>query len=272
MSDSRFDRQELLFGAEGQEILRDTKVLLIGVGGIGTQAIQGLAHLGVRNFVLNEPGQLKESSRNRYIGMRHSDPIPGTEKLSIAERLIKDIEPEALVRLIPEPFPGDEALESIQDVDVVLICVDRDGVRFKVNEACLKAKRRFIDMATEIHLAKEGDSGSYGGRVFVHWAPGAGCLVCNDLLDMEEVAEDLASPEERANREAIYGIPVNENGSGPSVVSLNGVVASLAITEFMVGMTGLRDPKTLLTYKAERGVVTVSTDQPRTPCLLCGLA
>lgn len=56
---------------------------------------------------------------------------------------------------------------------------------------------------------------------------------------------------------------------GPSVVSMNGVVASLAVTEFMVGVTGLRRPAPHLTYRGDRAVVRASTDQPEADCYYC---
>ena len=55
-----------------------------------------------------------------------------------------------------------------------------------------------------------------------------------------------------------------------TVVSLNGVVASLAVTEFMVWITGMRDPKRCLVYHAESGIVTRSQDPPAPQCPKCG--
>ena len=57
--------------------------------------------------------------------------------------------------------------------------------------------------------------------------------------------------------------------AGPSVVSINGVVASLAVTEFMLRVTGIREPNRLLTYHGRTGKVTVSTDEPVPDCYYC---
>ncbi len=58
-------------------------------------------------------------------------------------------------------------------------------------------------------------------------------------------------------------------GTGPAVVSLNGVVASLGVTEFMVHVTGLREPASQLIYRGELGIVTKSVDQPQPGCYYC---
>ena len=268
MSDTRFGRQELLFGEVGQRLICEIIVAIVGVGGIGTQMIQNLALLGVRHFLLIEPGNLKKSSRNRYIGVRHDDPV-GTEKLKIAERLILDIDPSATIELLTESFPSPKAIAALTRADVVFGCVDNEGARLKLNEECVRLEKRFIDSATEIHIQEDGSIQSYGGRVFVRWTDSIGCLVCCDVIDLREAGEDLAPPEEVVNRAGIYGVQQNENGSGPSVVSLNAVVAGMAATEFLVAVTGIRSPNRLTFYRAERGIASVSKDEPQDGCLVC---
>jgi hypothetical protein len=59
------------------------------------------------------------------------------------------------------------------------------------------------------------------------------------------------------------------NEVGPSVVSINGVVASLAVTEFAVAVAKLRRPHTLLTYRADLGRVTVTGDAAPEGCYYC---
>jgi hypothetical protein len=71
----------------------------------------------------------------------------------------------------------------------------------------------------------------------------------------------------------IYGVDKADlDEPGPSVVYLNGVIASIAVMEFMVWVTGLRAPQPLLTYRAERGIVRQSIDAPREGCPYCSEA
>jgi hypothetical protein len=56
---------------------------------------------------------------------------------------------------------------------------------------------------------------------------------------------------------------------GPSVVTINGVVASLAMTEFMAAVTGLRPAVPVLTYHGNRGIVTRSSEPPVPDCYYC---
>ena len=109
----------------------------------------------------------------------------------------------------------------------------------------------------------------YGGRVFSAEG-GNGCLICHDLLDLVEARNDLESVKAREDRTNLYGMSKDHlAGAGPSVVSINGVIASLAVTEFAVAASGLRRPHTLLTYRADLGRVTLNADRPLNNCYYC---
>ena len=87
--DSRFDRNIRFFGAEGQAGLRNAKVTIIGAGGVGSHVLQQLAFLGVGSICVVDAEQLADTNRNRYVTCQFSDPVPGSPKVEIAERLIR---------------------------------------------------------------------------------------------------------------------------------------------------------------------------------------
>ena len=78
MNNTRFDRNILFFGKEGQKRLSNASVAVVGVGGLGTHVVQQLALLGVGGLVLIDSEELDDTNRNRYVGVRHDDPVPGT--------------------------------------------------------------------------------------------------------------------------------------------------------------------------------------------------
>ena len=78
---------------------------------------------------------------------------------------------------------------------------------------------------------------------------GNGCLHCLGLLDQNDVRRYLSSEAEQAAEAAIYGVPREALGeAGPSVSPVNGIVASLGATEFMVAVTGMAEPRRLVNY------------------------
>ena len=79
------------------------------------------------------------------------------------------------------------------------------------------------------------------------------------------------SAEQRAADARIYGIDRDAlEGTGPAVVSINGVMAaSLVVTEFMGLVTGIREPAVYLIYRGDLTRLTKSLDQSREGCWYC---
>lgn len=263
---SRFDRQIRLFGREGQDKLMATRVAVVGVGGLGTHVVQQLALLGVGGIALIDSEELDVTNRNRYVGARHDDPIPGTPKVHIGERVVRDIDPTIPVEKIHDSLVSGRAFQAVIAADWVFGCLDSEGARLVLNELCAAYTRPYLDLASDVI---PGEPANYGGRVCVS-LDGEGCIACWGLLDVEEAQAELGGPEERRNREALYGVSREFLGrSGPSVVSINGVVASMAMTEFMVAVTGLRRPKQVITFLGHMGRLTVPSEKPALDCYYC---
>jgi hypothetical protein len=262
----RFERQMQFFGREGQEKLQAARVVIVGVGGLGTHVAQQLALLGVGALTFIDDEELALSNRNRYVGARQDDPIPGSLKVDLAERLVDGIDPGIRVERIPESFVSERGFRAVTEAGYVFGCLDSEGARLVLNELCSAYARPYFDLASDV---VPGDVPNYGGHVCVAW-DGNGCIVCWGMLDVGEAQEDLAGEGERRDRETIYGIKRAALGrSGPSVVSLNGVVASLGVTEFMVAVTGLRRPKGLITYYGNTGKAVVRAEGPAPDCYYC---
>jgi molybdopterin-synthase adenylyltransferase len=268
MDHERFDRQLRLFGRAGQERIAESHVTIVGNGGTGAHAAQQLAFLGVRRFSLIDADQATKSSRNRLIGMRPDDVEKETPKVKIIERLIREIEPEAEIATVHDTFLSTAAEAELAKATTIFGCVDRDGARLLLNEFACAYDRPYFDVATDT----DTDEGrvTFGGRLMVRTGSEA-CLYCMDLLDRQAVRRDLSSPERRAEEDNMYGVNRDSLGeSGPSVVSLNGMLVSLAVTEFMVFVTGVpRPPKRLLRYDGFRGIVLEPKDPSLHDCPYC---
>ncbi len=259
----RYHRNILMFGAEGQKKLRNTSVLVAGAGGLGSAIIQPLALLGVKSIASVDDEGLDETNRNRLIGARATDPI-GMSKVLIADRNIKEINPD--VDSIPLPYSiiSEAAFEAVKAVDWVFGCFDGDGPRAILNELCAAYKKPYIDLASDVP-----EQTGYGGRVCVSLGNDR-CLDCLDELDHDAVRRYFETADHLAQQNAIYGIDkMALEEKGPSVAPLNGVIASLAAMEFMVAVTGLRAPASLLRYRGHMSMVAVGRDSPRPDCHRC---
>jgi hypothetical protein len=255
------------FGQLGQQKIKTARVVAVGAGGLGTHAVQQLALLGVGRIGVIDSEELADSNRNRYVTARFDDPVPGTPKVEIAERLIKSIDPSILVDKISDSFVSEAGFDAIIAADFVFGGMDSEGARLVLNELCAAYERPYFDLASDV---VPGERPAYGGRISVSTWNGDGCLMCRGLIDIEEAQLDLAGPGARRDHDAIYGIKAAALGrSGPSVVSINGVVASLGVTEFMAAVTGLRAPKPVIMYYGHMGRVTTPVDPPADGCFYC---
>ena len=266
MNTEHYDRNIRFFGKQGQDRLAAASVAVVGVGGLGTHVVQQLALLGIGRLALIDKGELKESSRNRYIGARHDDPVPGSLKVSIGERLVRGINPQIEVEAIHDQLVSQAAFDLIRGCDYVFGCLDNDAARLVLNELCLAYNKPYFDLASDI---SPGEA-QYGGRICAVWDD-PGCLICYGEIDATEVHLASMTEEQRQDHEAIYGVRTEALGeAGPSVVSINGVVASLAVTEFMLVATGMNDqPRKFLKYHGHRRIVTKVTDNPDLECYYC---
>jgi hypothetical protein len=262
----RFDRNVRFFGADGQAKLRNAHVAVVGCGGLGQHVIQQLAFLGVGKLTLIEDEALSRSNLNRYVLARHDDPIPGTHKIDNALRAISAIDPSIEVTPVRNSIRSQEAFDALRPVHSLFGCLDNDGARLILNEYAKAYSKEYYDLASDI----EQDAGlRYGGRVArIDQTPG--CLVCLGHIDLAAAREDLESDTARRDRTKIYGVDTELlDEGGPSVVSINGVVASLGVTEYMLSVAGVRSPKRLLTYRGDRGIVTTGDADAAPGCYFC---
>lgn len=268
MDHERFDRQLRLFGRAGQERIAETYVTIVGNGGTGAHAAQQLAFLGVRKFGLIDADHATKSSRNRLIGIKPSDVAAKTPKVMIAARMIREIEPDAEITTVHDSFLSEAGAKELAKASVIVGSVDRDGARLLLNEYACAYDKPYFDIATDTDI--DADRVNFGGRLMIRTGSDA-CLYCMDLLDREAVRRDLSSPERREEEDKMYGVRRDALAeSGPSVVSLNGILVSIAITEFMLFVTGVtREPKRLLRYDGLRGIVNECKDPPRSECPYC---
>lgn len=243
---ARYDRQIRAFGPEGQARLGQMRVAIVGLGGIGSHVAQQLAYLGVTDFLLIDDDQVEAVNLNRLIGA-----FPGDErapKVHIARRMIRSILPEARVTAFRASLMSTQALEALRGVDLVVGCTDTDGSRFVLNEFAKVYLLPYVDCGTGIEV-EDGKIARLGGHVAVV-LPDGPCLLCAQEIDRSIAQQELETAQERELRRQ-HGYVTGADAPEPSVISLNGVVASLAVGEVIALVTGWRSPVAYQTYHGD---------------------
>lgn len=220
-----YSRQVLALSTEGQQKIQRVMVGVVGVGGTGSHVVQQLAHLGVSRFVLVDADLIEESNRSRVVGSRPADSTVSRPKVTVMKRLVKGINRDSQVICIEKMIDTTEAIAALRNADVVFCCTDNLASRGILNAFAYQYLVPMIDMGVVVQPDKEGTIRKVSGRVTVLLPDGA-CLRCLGILDPEKVRSEI----EEGQRLSYLGA---EEASSPAVISLNGVVASLAVTEFL---------------------------------------
>lgn len=246
-----FERQVLALGASGHARLRSLTVAVVGAGGTGSQVAQQLIHLGVGELLVVDPDHVEPSNLSRLVGAVARDAEKHVPKTRVVARLARQVRTGTRVREVRASAVLDRVAQQLTKVDVVFGCTDTQWSRTVLNAIAHQHFVPVIDIGVELR-----STGGLGGRVTI-LGPDQGCLWCLGLLDEERVrGEQLGPAEYAAQRTAGYvsDLDVPE----PAVVSINGVVASLAVTEFVDRVTGFRGgsaPANMLLYRLSDGTV-----------------
>ena len=119
---NQFSRTELLIGKQAIEKLKQAKVAVFGIGGVGSYVVEGLARAGVGNFILVDKDIVDKTNINRQIIATHK--TIGLKKVEVAKQRILDINPDAVVEIYSEFFMPNSPDLFDKKTDYVIDCID----------------------------------------------------------------------------------------------------------------------------------------------------
>ena len=144
----RYSRHILLdeLGVSGQEKIINSRVLIIGAGGLGSAAALFLGSSGVGQITICDDDRVDLTNLQRQI--IHNTESIGERKVDSAKKTLNLINPEVTVDTIESRISGDHLDELVDQVSVVLDCSDNFETRHNVNKACVKSKTPLVSGAS----------------------------------------------------------------------------------------------------------------------------
>lgn len=140
------ERAELLFKEQGLERLKNAKILVVGLGGVGSFAAEFLVRAGIGNMTIIDGDTVDITNINRQLPALHS--TVGLSKVSVVAARLMDINPELNLTCVEEFISPERAFEVVTpDYDYVLDCID--SVTPKVN-LILAAKRNKVKVISNM--------------------------------------------------------------------------------------------------------------------------
>lgn len=141
---SRFLRQERLseVGQDGQRAIENSKILIVGMGGLGCPSAQYLVAAGVGCIGIMDGDRVDETNLHRQILYSYED--IGMAKVEIAEKRLQSMNPKAKINCYFEYLSSRNANSILKNYDIVLDCTDNFEVKYLLNDICLQMEKVLI--------------------------------------------------------------------------------------------------------------------------------
>lgn len=140
----RYNRQIMLRSVDfdGQERLKVSRVLVIGLGGLGCSASQYLASAGVGHLTLVDFDTISLSNLQRQI--LYTDEMIGLPKVFSAQQHLEKLNPHIEIKAVNLELTLSHCEEFIPQFDIILDCTDNVTIRNNLNQICFKYKKPLI--------------------------------------------------------------------------------------------------------------------------------
>jgi len=142
-----YSRQIMLphFGVEGQQLLQDAHVLIMGIGGLGSPAAMYLAASGIGTLTLVDFDVVDNSNLQRQIV--HNTSSIGDSKVESAKKNLLALNPETKIHCIDRQLSLDELKPYLTDVSCIIDATDNFASRFLINRACVSSRIPLVSAA-----------------------------------------------------------------------------------------------------------------------------
>lgn len=191
----RYSRQIMLpyVGFEGQEQLLNARVLIIGMGGLGSPVAMYLATAGIGHLVICDFDQVDLSNLQRQIIHLNHNRI-GKNKADSAKQTLNQLNPEVQVTALTDRLDKNRLLEQVHLADVVVDASDNFDTRFLLNEVCFSTQTPLVSGAA---IRMEG-------QIIVFANQGQG--PCYHCLYKDDVDDNATSCSENGILAPVVGI------------------------------------------------------------------
>jgi molybdopterin-synthase adenylyltransferase len=205
----RYSRQIMLpeIEIEGQQRLLGSRVLIVGLGGLGCPVAMYLAAAGVGHLVLADFDLVDLSNLQRQIA--HTTDRVGQLKVTSARQTISALNPAVKVSCLDQRLDAEALSSEISQANLVLDCTDNFDVRFEINELCVAHHTPLVSGAA---IRLEGQVMVYDPKT-----PESPCYRC-----LYQDADDVA-------------LNCSENGVAAPVVGVIGTLQALEAIKLLAG-------------------------------------
>lgn len=140
----RYNRQIILpeLGEEGQQRLRHAKVLIVGVGGLGSPIALYLTGAGVGTIGLIDDDVVSISNLQRQV--LYSEPEVGLSKATQAKKRLEALNSDVKINAYPTRLTKENAADIIRHYDIIVDGCDNFATRYLINDTCVQLGKVYV--------------------------------------------------------------------------------------------------------------------------------
>lgn len=140
----RYSRQLIVpeIGVDGQLRIRNSKYLIVGAGGLGCPVLVYLVGAGAINVGIIDYDTVDLNNLPRQI--LHRESFLGKSKAKSAKDYVLSVSSQAQIKTYEVQIDDTNALELIQEYDIIIDCTDNVATRYLLNDACVLLKKPLV--------------------------------------------------------------------------------------------------------------------------------
>jgi adenylyltransferase and sulfurtransferase len=242
----RYSRQILVddhgFGVHGQIQLRHAAVLVVGAGGIGSTVLLYLAGAGVGRLGVIDFDVVDVTNLHRQI--IHGMSTVGQNKADSAQKTILNLNPSVECHILTVPMSAENAVQLIEDYDIVVDATDNPLSRYTINDACVLLGKPLVS----------GSAVGTQGQLTIHNWKNSACYRCL-----------YPNPSIQAGCQSCSDAGV----LGP-VPGLIGVLQAMETLKLLTGCGTTMEDRLLMYDGATCSFLLVKKPPKRKACSVCG--
>jgi molybdopterin/thiamine biosynthesis adenylyltransferase len=181
----RFSRQLILkdIGAIGQKKILSSKVLVVGVGGLGCPAAENLVRAGIGTIGLidNDVVNLSNIHRQSLFSSKDVKKL----KVNVAEKKLKEINPHTKIKTYKTRLSQDNIEKIIKNYELIIDGSDNFKTKFLINDYCIKLKKKLVT----------GAISKFDGHIFTFDFKDKKTVSLKNFYQEKEVSDDILNCE-----------------------------------------------------------------------------
>ena len=181
----RFSRQLVLkkIGAKGQKKILSSKILVVGIGGLGCPAAENLVRAGIGTIGLVDNDIVNLSNIHRQ-SLFNSEDIKKT-KVSVAAKKLKKINPLTKIKTYKSRLNEKNVEKIIKDYDLIIDGSDNFKTKFLINDCCIKWKKKLVT----------GAISKFDGHIFTFDFKDKNTASLKNFYQENEISDDILNCE-----------------------------------------------------------------------------